>query len=249
MLKEVIDRILELGPIRTLEDDDEMYVKQTDHLARLKRPHEEEPNPLQFTTLTGFADYVLRNPDELPIDKFIIHVEDYDVVSLLGPLQPTNENERFCYAKAKSNIKQFQFGVYMAIEPFVVGLQTMFAECPEESECDLKTILSYVGNVASERVAEHADDGFSQSIQIRTGLSMKSAVKVQNPVVVRPHRTFGEVEPPETVAVLRFKEDKREESAPQVGLFEGAGERWRIQAIKDIADWLRHEFPPMIVLA
>jgi hypothetical protein len=245
MIKEAIDKILSLAEIQTFETASNTYVKGTQQVTRLIRPEEHFPKPLQFVTLTGLADYVVANPDKLDPRDIVLHVKNFNRVDLLGPLQGSNDNARFCFALAHADRPVFSFGKWMSIEDFIIALQSDFARTDEED--DLDAIVDLLGKVASEHVQTHEDDGFSQTVQVRSGLSTKSSVKVENPVRVFPWRTFAEIGQPETLAVLRFR--KAGGGAPLVALFESGGESWRFEAIHAVKDWLVATFPEIHVFA
>lgn len=246
MIREAIDKVLSLAEIQTFKDDTRTYIKGNQNVTRLKRPEELFPDFLKFSTLTGLADYIETNPDKLDPNDMIVHVADFGQVDLLGPLQASNDNSRFTFATASSNRKPFRFGAWMAIEDFIIALQSDFAR-PANGPDDVDAIIDLLGKVASEQVQTNEDDGFSQTIQVRSGLTTKSNVTVENPVRVHPWRTFGEVEQPETIAVLRFR--KAGDGAPMVALFESGGESWRLKAIESIKAWMENNFDDLHVLA
>ena len=56
-----------------------------------------------------------------------------------------------------------------------------------------------------------------------------------NPAVLKPYRTFVEVEQPESKFVFRMQ------TGPEMALFEADGGAWRIQAMKNIKEYLEKE--------
>lgn len=246
MLTEVVDKILSLAPIQTAEIDGQTYLKADQKIHRLRAPAQHPPAALTFATLGGLAEYVVANDDGLNLEEIILHVVDFNRVDLLGRLQPTNDNIRFCHAAAVCSRPAFRWGQWMAIEDFIIALQSDFAEVEGEPD-DVDGIIDMLGKVASEHVRTTEDDGFSQMLQVRTGLTTRANVKVENPVKVHPWRTFPEVKQPLTLAVLRFR--NIENQAPRVALFESGGESWRYAAIAAIREWLAEVFPETTILA
>lgn len=68
------------------------------------------------------------------------------------------------------------------------------------------------------------DNGVSQEVEARQGVSLKSIVQVKPRVKLCPFRTFLEVQQPESEFILRLDEDGN------VGLFEADGGMWRMTA-------------------
>jgi hypothetical protein len=246
VIKEGIDKVLSLAGIQSFDMGSNTYIKGEQNVTRLKRPEERSPVPLEFITLTGLFDYIVANPDTLDPRTLVLHVEDYNRVELLGHLQPSNDNSRFYYATAICKRPAFRFGSWMSIEDFIIALQSDFAR-DDASVDDVDKIVGLLGKVASEHVQTREDDGFSQTVQVRSGLTTKTNVKVENPVRVFPWRTFPEISQPETLAVLRFR--KQGDGAPMVALFESGGESWRFEAIHAVKDWLTTAFPELNVFA
>jgi hypothetical protein len=246
MIKQAIEKVLDLAPIQRLTVGDNLYCKADQRVVRLQKPEQSPPEVCLFRTLTGLVDYIETNPDGLDMFGLFLHIADAGIVDLIGPLQPENDNTRFNYASARSDGLQFMFGHWWNVEDLIIALQTCFSR-PDGIETDVDAIIQLIGNIASERVRNQEDDGFSQRVEIRSGLTTKSTVKVENPVRVRPWRTFFEVLQPESLAVLRFKE--RDNGLPQVGLFESASKSWRAEAIASVRDWLRDRLPTMKIFA
>ena len=76
---------------------------------------------------------------------------------------------------------------------------------------------------------ENRDNGVSQEVEARQGVSLKALVQVKPRVALRPFRTFLEVEQPVSEFLLRLDDDGN------VGLFEADGGMWQQTAKASIA--------------
>ena len=79
------------------------------------------------------------------------------------------------------------------------------------------------------------DNGVSQEVEARTGVSLKQLVQVKPRVQLRPYRTFLEVEQPESEFILRLDNDGN------VGLFEADGGMWKMQAKASIVAYFEEK--------
>jgi hypothetical protein len=232
MLSQFVDKLVSLGEIRTVEHEGNTYSNA--NLSRIKTPNQADPNPLIFHSLGGllhFLDDGLMQKDlPLPSDM-LLHIVDPFAIHLLGRLQPDNENRRFCYAIARTTPMSFSFGEYLNLEEMVLALQCEFRQNEERD-----ALIQMLGSVASEHIREHNDDGMSQSIQIKTGLRLKSEVKVTNPIELIPYRTFRECEQVKSPFIVRFK--ARGEYPPMMMLKDAGGEHWQLDAMINIRSWL-----------
>ena len=184
-------------------------------------------------------DYLKLNVDRLEIDQLIIHVVDPFLVNLVGPLQPTAGNIRFRYVSAVTNTTgagggMQNFNRYLRCEDFIIWLLSAFQKNDE-----LEQVVYMVANLTNELIKQNIDNGFSQQIQIKDGLTTRAEVKVKNPVSLIPLRTFREVEQPLCQFVLRFQNSGQGANAePMVALFDSDHGQWAIDAVAAIRKYI-----------
>lgn len=202
----------------------------------------EMPEPLEFFTLAGIVDYINANTEGLiPTDgsRYILQVVDQGRVELLT--QPSeNERSRYVIALARAHVPGVEFGKYMNTDTFNTMLLSRFIETDAR-----KTLFAVVKSMTKEQTAQTTDDGVGQVVTVKDGVSMASNVQFQNPVPLRPRRTFTEVEQPESNFTLRVDTDAN------VALFESDGGAWKNEAVANVKDYLQRniENPAVIVIA
>lgn len=242
MLTEAINKILSLAPLETLDIDGRKYY--TKPLHTVPEPVAED-NALEFQTLTGLKDYLLKGDDlESAPGPVMVHVESHSAVSVVSNLA-TKDFRRHSFAQATHEAPVFPFGNWIEQERFIVGLQAMFV--PSK---DRDTLLRLVSKITAEEVRTSEDDGVSQEVSARAGVHLVHRIGVPNPVKLRPYRTFREVEQPESAFVVRVRRD--EKSGFYIALYEADGKAWQLQAMRNVADWLMealNEAPEFLVLA
>jgi len=229
MLSEFIDKIVSLStPVRvTLEDDG----KKRYYNRRFYPIGNETPEPLVLGTLTGIVDYLGANKDGLDFKDLMIHVKSYDRVFIKSKII-NGFQQRHTYAVAEFNISEFPFGDWMQSEDFIIKLQTLF-----RPTADLEALLKLVGNIRDEQVKTVTDDGVSQQVTAAVGLAKVKDVRVPNPVILKPVRTFPEIAQPAAPFVCRLKRGTQE--TPLCSLHECDGGQWELDAIESIATWLK----------
>jgi len=241
MIQKAIDRILDLAPIETIEIDSRVYSK--DMLREITPPEFVSPTPLTLNTLSGMADYI--NTMAGDHEKVFLKINNYNSVSLLGQIQPENSNTRFVYAQADLKTEQFSFSRPVSpnwydLENFVIALQSQFVQTQKIDE-----LISHLSHLANETVVDVKDDSFSQSYQIKTGITTKSQVVVTNPITLQPHRTFSEIVQPESTCIFRLKS----KGGMQCALFISDGGAWKLDAITNIKEWLQEQLPGIGIIA
>ncbi len=229
MLTELVNRLLELSKIRTFEIDGKTYSKDNKGLIyRLRNPEQFPPKPLIFNNLSGLTTYLAQI--DFPQEKLFYVVTSSKEVSLKTSPDPKNENEQFTFATAIMGLDNFRFGNWYDLEEFIIALLGQF-----NPTADRDSTIEMLGSLANEHVIQNTDDKFSQSVMIKTGITTKAEVKVENPVSLQPFRTFREVEQPASDFILRYQAKGGNMTA---ALFEGDGGAWKLEAIQNIKNWL-----------
>jgi hypothetical protein len=188
------------------------------------------PDTLELSTIASLVDYAKM---ESPIDP-IVHIASPTEVRLISSLHG-DFFQRSIFAKAVCRPPQFDFGRFTDHEEFMISLQALFEETP-----DRETVMSVIGNIADEGVATYEDDGISQKVTVKAGITRRSEAKVPNPVKLAPYRTFSEVAQPVSPFILRMKKGS---PLPSVALFEADGGLWKLGAIENIKKFLVGKLP------
>ncbi|MDE6735610.1 MAG: hypothetical protein K2J64_09120, partial [Desulfovibrio sp.] len=147
------------------------------------------PQPLMVSTLTALADYLNTNVDALECGKLICHVESPEKVSIRSALLGEFA-DRACYIWARLDNLEIPFGEWLPAEKFNIALQSCFAEPEGLAATDKGLVLKYISNVTATVEAGVSDDGISQAVAVKTGISSKAVQALPNPVTLRPYRTF-----------------------------------------------------------
>lgn len=184
---------------------------------------------LKVNTLTAIVDYIKGKPEELR-DTMILHVVSPKEVRLYSGL--VDERNREYLLMASAIVNEFSFDKFYDQERFLIELQANFLETE-----DLRTIMQVSGNIKSGTTANYSDDGISQKTTIKSGVEFNDVI-VPNPVVLRPYRTFAEVEQPESNYVFRIKDI---ECGPAFKLVDADGGLWKNAAMKSIKEFFKYE--------
>ena len=230
-----IERLTRQGDGKLVEIDGVEY--STTPLHDPRKP-EHIPETVVVHTLQGLADLVKGDDDEAyrEIRGLFVHVESPTQVRLctgiFGPF-----NQRAVLATAMAIVPPLQLGQHMDQETFVVHVLCAYE--PTEAR---DRVLKLAGNLTSEAVQTLADDGVTQRATARAGLVKVANVEVENPVELRPYRSFGEVEQVDSPFILRLRGGGGDRP-PTCALFECDGGRWRLEAIQRVKAWLLGELP------
>lgn len=237
MIKEAINRILELAKVEVVDAKPGQLVSSK--LTQVQYP---TPPVLGLNTLSGIVDYVKADL-ELGNSGCFIHVEEFDSVSLYLPrIQDTQQRLKVLEASAEHCMNKFKFGSRIGVEEFIIALQANFVQ----DETTMK-LLHIVSRMKAEKITQADDDGISQQVMAKSGVVMTQQVKIPNPVVLRPYRTFSEIEQPESSYVFRVHQAGSE--LPSISLTSTENSAWKVEAIQKIAKYFRDNLPEMKLIA
>lgn len=231
MIREALQYIVNLGQVKTIEVDGFTY--SPDRLNRITEPTVSES--FRLSTLQGVVDYINEEIDTSIVGQELIvqiaNPKEVNVYSALGI-----DKERELLVNAVSKTPSIEFNRFMDVENFNIMLQSCF----EPTDHQL-AMLKIVGNLKEEIVKNVGDDGVSQKVTAKTGIARVEDVVLPNPVVLKPHRTFPEIEQPESKYIFRMQ------SGPSAALFEAGGTMWRVEAMERIKQYLSDNINDSIV--
>lgn len=242
MIKETIEHIeakaVEAAEIKYTEIDGRLYTK--DKITQIKAPI---PPALCVSSLSGIIDYI---DDQAEVDQYepsclLAQVEHHGKVCLFGPAIQLS-GTRPTLLQADCDVPLFRFDHYHVIDEFIVALQSRFIKTDTQQD-----ILKFVSSLSHDQSASYEDDGVSQKVAVKKGITQKQQLEVPNPVVLVPYRTFPEIDQPASSFVFRIKLNQGGE--PLCCLTEADGGAWRLEARKNIKEWLVNKAPEITVIA
>lgn len=222
MIQKALEYLIKLGNIETMNIGETVYSTQ-----KLNLVPDLTPSSLQVRSLSGLVEYLKSefDKDELNKTKMVHVVSPTDVIAFSTFNRDYSRNE---YIKASAMLPSFSFDRWYDAEDFNIKLQSAFVKNE-----DRDIMLKVVGNIKEENVQSVSDDGVSQAVVAKTGVATVGNVLVPNPVVLKPYRTFVEVDQPESDFIFRMK------NGPSCALFEADGGAWKLAAMRNIKEYLQ----------
>jgi hypothetical protein len=226
MLKQALEYIVGLGEAKKHEIGEFTYSDKPLHLVT-----EPTAETIVVHSLDGIIEFIMNGHGfQFPV---IVHVQSPTKVRVIG--EPTSNREWNEYIRAEALLPTIPFGRFLDIEEFNILLQSCFV--PND---DRAAVLKVVGNIKEEDVRTTGDNGVSQVVTAKTGVATVEDVLVPNPVMLKPYRSFVEIEQPESGFVLRLK------NGPAAALFEADGGEWKLTAMARIKEYLQDALNPLI---
>jgi len=221
MLKEFADFLVKLGEDKTIatkEINGDTYAAKDLHRIA---PHVDRPDEITVNGLDSIAKLVCHELDMVEDRPVYIRVVGPRSVEVFTTLDSFMKRD-FLYA-AKCDAPDFREG-WMSQEEAIIKLRSAFI--PNEGT---EYLLDLLSRICKDEAVSSDDNGVSQTVTARQGISLKQFEPVRPRIALRPYRTFTEVEQPESEFILRVEE------GPRVGLIEADGGAWKMTAKANIA--------------
>lgn len=204
--------------------------------ARDLKAVRDEPTcqPLSLNSLQGLADYINHEfkPDAGKNTYFLSIIDETKIAVYSNILGKNRKREALAVCELRGDLREYPFDRFLSQEDFIIKIQSLFGTTDDKDY-----LLSYAGAVRDDTEVNSTDDGITQSVTIKSGISgaLVKESKTKPIVTLKPYRTFREVEQVESAYLFRV----RKGSAPEFALFEADGGAWKLTAVERIKSWLR----------
>lgn len=223
MIKEALQYLVSLKDNKTYELHGDIYSER--ELNRIA-PHIDRPSRISVTGLDSIVKLVQTELDVLNAPVFV-RVEGARKVSVLSTYDDTMTRDSLY--EASCDVPDFQGG-FREYEKAVIELRSKFI--PGEG---VDYLLELISRINKDSGVSTQDNGVSQTVEARQGVSLKQVVSVKPRVSLCPYRTFLEVEQPASEFLLRLDENGN------VGLFEADGGMWAMEAKRRICAYFEEK--------
>lgn len=219
MLAKCIDKIVSLAKNETYEINGDTY---SDHSLYRVPPHVDRPCELSVGSLDGIVKLIKTEMDVLT-PPLLVRIANYRTVEVFSSFDEYMQRDSLY--EATSCGPDFREGWRQQAEA-IIELKSRFVQT-EDSEY----LLNLISHIVSDDSVSSDDNGVSQKVTTRSGIALVQNTNVRSRVTLKPFRTFPEVAQPASEFVLRLGENG------EIGLFEGDGKVWTLEAKKNIAGY------------
>jgi len=245
LIKEALQYLVGLAPPTKLEIEGAIFSDKP--LTHIPEPEPPMPGSFAVITLTGLIGLVKdAKIEELDEPGVVCQVLGCDKAQLVDRVADQFGRRQLYITAALPQPCDFPFGRFMDHAEFIIRLRTNFD--PDKSP-DLAYLLGIASNLTAEKISTSIDDGVSQKVGQRQGISLQGSEKIRPRVTLAPYRTFREIDQPESAFLFRVKQDSvQEDQIPNCALFEADGGAWKLQAMERIAEYLKDKLAPIPVV-
>ena len=199
------------------------------------------PEPLKLRSLDALVTLIRTEAVKAKYtggSPLYVSCESYQLVRVFLQPDETREMERqtlyLAYAEdvpgfrdCKWSVEEAQIRLRACFQQgrFIGGETTIH-------ENDVDYILGLLAHMSTDQSVRSDDNGITQTVQVRKGVSFVESQQVKPIVTLAPYRTFQEVAQPACAFVFRVFDDRG------VSLTEADGGMWRLDARQTIKEYL-----------
>jgi hypothetical protein len=197
-----------------------------------------KPGTLTVHSLRGFCGFINNDIDKLIKGRpHLIVVNSPKSVDLISTVDDEDKKRTILVsAQVNEELDEFPFGKFMSQEEFAITFRSLFVKKEDD---DFDYVLAYASKLLGSTSIEGEDDGITQKVTVRRGMSgaLKDKETLKPIVRLSPYRTFREVVQPESEFLFRVR--LAQNDAPTVALFEADGGAWVNDATQNIVDYIQ----------
>ena len=184
MIAKMIDKIVSLKETKIFEIGGQTYTDG--HLTRIP-PHVDRPEAISVSGLDGVCK-LIRTELEKVGTTIMVQAKSYKSVEVMTTYLP--DFSRNILYRAEADAPGLRTG-FRGREAALIELRSLFI--PNEGTAYLLDLLS---RMTDENSVSTKDNGVTQTVEARQGVALNALVEVKPRVMLRPFRTFLEVESP-----------------------------------------------------
>ena len=195
MLKEFAQYLVSLKDNKTYTINGDTYSDRD--LVRIE-PHVYRPQQVGVNGLDSIVKLLKKELELFESVPLFIRVDGARKVSVFSSLD--RYMRRDSLYEASCDVPGFTDG-FRDHEKAIIELRSKFAP-----SSGVEYLLDLISRISKENGVTTKDNGVSQEVEARTGISLKQMVQIKPRVSMRPYRTFLEVEQPESEFILNDEE-------------------------------------------
>lgn len=164
------------------------------------------PKPVSLLSLNSFVDacHALVGAEGEVSENMMIHVESPTKVELISKTHE-NDGQRLCLAEADVDkfVNNFKYGSDYDQEDFLISLRSNFVD--DENR---KKLIDVASKVSNKEEATLEDNGITQTVSARGGVHLETMMELPNKIILKPFKSFPEIEPVEEEFIFRVKKGR-----------------------------------------
>ena len=229
-LADAINTLTELGKKaaepKIVEVKDRALLVTGSDFTEIEPPEIPKPERVRTRSLNALVVLIKSEVDsQTEKPPLYVSCNTYSDVEVFATPNPKDELHRWQpYHATASDLPPLVEDVRWSFDEAMIKLRSMFQRAPEGEKNDVDYILDLLSHMSFDQSVKSDDNGITQTVQVRKGVSFVENKAVRPIVTLAPYRTFQEVEQPESEFVFRVYDDR------SISLTAADGGMWKLAA-------------------
>ena len=232
MIKEALEYLVGLKPNETYGIEGRVYSDRPLHLVSEGKDYRKG---VEFHSLDGIVQMIrskIGDYTKIGEPALFIRIQDHKTVDVFT--RPDEREKRVYPYEASCVDATFKEG-WRGHDEAIIELKSRFIPTS-----DSDYLLDLISRINADQGVKTEDNGVSQTVTTKQGVSLAATEAVKPRVLLKPFRTFREIAQPESEFILRIDENMK------VGLFEADGGIWKMEAKDSIKAYFEDELADLI---
>lgn len=238
ILADAIDTLTALGKKaaepKTLTVNGRSFLVTGSDYEEIDKPSVPQPEKATVRSLNALVALVKTEVaalyKNLPI---YISCEKYDHVRVFTKPDADDDLHRWTpYDAVAADLPSLVEEVRWNFDEAQIKLRSMFQRAADGKTNDVDYILNLLSHMSVDQSIKSDDNGVTQTVQVRKGVSFVENQRVNPIVKLAPYRTFPEVKQPESEFVFRIYDDR------SISLTAADGGMWKMDARDSVRQYL-----------
>lgn len=211
-----------------IEIENQFFHKTNQSISPMKFQDEDCVKLFSITQLLSY----LESRDKTPL---LVNIKDHENIQVIKK----DKNKNLCTTVIAETTFENMFEPFpnnqrLSQEDFIIQLQSRFASSPETD-----SLIKLISVVTSGKTKDNIDNGYSQEAVVKTGVTLKEQILIKPVWILKPFKTFPEIEPVEVPFVLRLHQSSEE--VPKFAMYEADGGMWKVMTTIRLRDYLKEK--------
>ncbi|GHS85587.1 hypothetical protein AGMMS49957_01970 [Synergistales bacterium] len=236
MLREAIEKIVELAKVDVIEVEGNSFIAAKDGSGVQQiRPDTEFPKTLNLYSLDALVQMVKTEAPTAFTGPFYINAQGHDdVICYTQPLDVLRKRRGELYTVKAKDIPGWEENVQFSFEEALIAIRTRFQQTP-----DSDYLLKLLSDITNGAKITFTDNGIASTVVSQKGIALQENAVIRPIVRLKPYRTFQEVDKPESEFHIRVSERG-------IKFVEADGGMWKLTARRTVADYLAQKLDEMV---
>jgi len=143
-------------------------------------------------------------------------------------------------------VNNFSFGEKLDQEQFIIDVQANFDKTPGRDK-----LIQTASNVSLDDSSSLKDDGTTQTVTAKRGVTLKENIEIKNPVLLKPFKSFPEIPSTDQQFIFRVSKGGRYDDdlkKPMFALHSSKSRLWELQVMEEIRKYLKKRLPGIAIV-